>query len=76
MAIGLDNIYNIPASWIWLIIIVAVWKLIWYGFALYKTIEKKEKTWFVILFICAFVLNDLGILAIIYLLLRKKKGRR
>ena len=50
-----------------LLIVIALWKLIWYGLALYKTIEKKQKSWFVVLFAAAFLLNDLGILAIIYL---------
>lgn len=56
-----------------LIIAALIWKLIWYGLALYKTIGKKQKAWFVVLFVAAFVLNDLGILPIIYLLIYQEK---
>jgi hypothetical protein len=81
MAIGFTNLFNsslsnVSTSLIILIVIAAIWKLIWYGLAVYKTLERKQKTWFVVLFICAFVLNDLGILAIIYLLINKKKKRK
>jgi len=54
-------------------IAVLVWKLIWYGLALYSSVKKDQKSWFVALFVCAFVLNDLGILAIVYLILNRKK---
>ena len=56
-----------------LLIVIALWKLIWYGLALYKTIEKKQKSWFVVLFAAAFLLNDLGILAIIYLWINRER---
>lgn len=58
-----------------LIVVVAIWKLIWYGIAIYKTIERKQIKWFTVLFVAAFLLGDLGILAIIYLLIYKKKGK-
>ena len=64
---------NISAELIVLILVILIWKLIWYGFAIYKSVQKKQKRWFVILFVSAFVLNDLGILAIVYLILNKKK---
>ncbi len=60
---------------IWVILIVAVWKLTWYGFAIYRSVEKKQKAWFVVLFVCAFVLNDLGLLPILYLILNKKPSQ-
>lgn len=50
-----------------IVFIFFIWKLIWYSLALYKTIERKQKIWFIVLFVCAFVLGDLGILAMIYL---------
>jgi len=56
-----------------LIIIALIWKLTWYGLAVYKALEKKDKPWFVVLFVAAFVLNDLGLLAIVYLVISKKK---
>ncbi len=61
-------------------VIALAWKFFWYGLALYKAIEKKHKTWFVVLVIgggLAYFFNDLGILAIIYLILHKdKKGKK
>ncbi len=56
-----------------LVIVITIWKLIWYGLALYTSLEKKHKTWFVVLFLAAFILNDAGILAIIYLAINRKK---
>lgn len=62
------------SGWIVLLVIVLIiWKLIWYGFAIYKTLQKKQKGWFVVLFIAAFILNDLGVLAIIYLIINREK---
>ena len=57
------------------LLLVLLWKLIWYGFAIYRSIELKQKNWFVVLFVCAFLLNDLGLLPILYLVLNKpQKG--
>ena len=58
-----------------LLIAILIWKLIWYGIAIYKTIEKKHRTWFIVLFVAAFVLSDLGILAIIYLGIHRDKPK-
>jgi uncharacterized membrane protein len=55
-----------------LIVAILIWKLIWYGLAIYTALEKKQKAWFVVLFILAIVLNDLGIVAIIYLIINRK----
>lgn len=59
-----------------LVIIIAigfVFKLLMYGIVLYKTIERKQKIWFIVFFMGTFLLNDWGILAIIYLLIYRKK---
>jgi len=56
-----------------IIIAVTIWKLAWYSVALFKAIDKKQKIWFSVLFVGAFVLNDLGILPMIYLVLNRKK---
>ena len=64
---------ELDAGALLLLIVVLVWKLTWYGTAIYKTLEKKQKSWFVVLFIAAFVLNDLGILAIIYLIINRQQ---
>lgn len=55
------------------LILILIWKLIWYGIAIYRSIELKQKTWFVVLFVCAFILNDLGLLPILYLIFNKPK---
>jgi RsiW-degrading membrane proteinase PrsW (M82 family) len=58
---------------LYIVLAILVWKLIWYGLAIYKSIERKQKSWFTILFVCAFVLNDLGLLPIVYLLVYRDK---
>ena len=67
------NLESITPGIAVLIIAIMIWKLIWYGLALYKSVQKQQRRWFVVLFVAAFILNDLGILAIIYLVLNKKK---
>ena len=78
MAVDYSSLLNIPDSSVpvgllILLVAVAMWKLIWYGLALYKTIERKQIKWFVVLFVAAFTLGDLGILAIIYLMIHRRK---
>lgn len=72
---SLLDLSAIPQWLILIVLILIVWKLIWYGLALYKSIENKHKTWFVILFIGAFLLNDAGILAIVYLGINKNNKK-
>lgn len=67
-----EGIASIPTELLVILIIAIIWKLVWYGLALYRSIERKQIVWFTVLFVCAFVLNDLGLVAIIYLLLHKK----
>ena len=67
-----EGIAGISTELLIILIITIVWKLVWYGIALYRSIERKQIVWFTVLFVCAFVLNDLGLVAIIYLLLHKK----
>lgn len=74
--IGLGDYASLGLGIVTLIILVTLWKLIWYGLALYKTIERKQIVWFVVLFVAAFLLGDLGILAIIYLLVYKKHSTK
>jgi hypothetical protein len=52
-----------------LIVLIALWELLWKGLALWTSARKEQKYWFVaILF-----LNTVGILPILYLLFFKKK---
>jgi uncharacterized protein (DUF486 family) len=46
-----------------LLVALAIWSLVWKGFALWRAAEKKSKPWFIVLMI----LNTAGILEIIYL---------
>jgi len=45
-----------------------IWSLFWKGLALWRAGTRKEKIWFIVLFL----VNTVGILEIIYLFTRKK----
>jgi hypothetical protein len=51
------------------IIIAVLWTLFWKGYAVWTTVKKEQKGWFVVLLI----FNTLGILEIIYLFAVAKK---
>jgi len=72
------EILGISVEYVFFIIaLILLWKLIWYGLAIYKTIEKKQKAWFVILFVSTILLSDFGLLAIVYLIMhRDNKGKK
>lgn len=73
----LSNVLGVSQETVVIILLfILVWKVIWYAFALFKAIDKKQKAWFVVLFVGVFVLNDLGLLAIIYLLLYQDKKNK
>ena len=74
--VGTGDLQSLGAGLLVLVIAIMIWKLVWYGLALYKTIQRKQIVWFTILFTAAFVLGDLGILAIIYLLIYKEKSKK
>ena len=73
VGVGGSEIAALTAGILILVIVVMIWKLIWYGIALYKCLERKQMKWFVVLFVAAFLLGDIGILAIIYLLIYREK---
>jgi len=54
-----------------LLVVLAIWELIWKGFALWKAAQNKEKGWF----IAILILNTAGILPIIYLLMQKNHNK-
>jgi hypothetical protein len=62
-----QNPYLLP-----IIFIIAIWKISWYGVALYYAAKRQQKIWFVVLMACAFFLNDLGLLAIVYVFVSKR----
>ena len=55
---------NINPVLLSLLLLLAVWSLVWKGFALWQAARNHQKVWFVILII----VNSLGILEILYLL--------
>jgi len=58
-----------------IIIVLGIWALIWKGFALWKSSQKKSIPWFIILL----VVNTMGILEILYIFIFSKisfKGKK
>jgi hypothetical protein len=51
-----------------LIVVITIWDIIWRGMALWNSAKRNESVWFVALLI----INSLGILPIIYLLIKRK----
>lgn len=54
-----------------IIAFISIWALVWKGLALWKAAQEKHKGWFIVML----VINDLGILEILYyFIFSKKKG--
>ena len=51
-----------------LVVIISVWTLIWKGFALWKAVNKKSVSWFIVFLI----FNTVGILEILYIFVFSK----
>ena len=66
---GLDLTQQ-PVWFIALVILLAIWSLIWNGIGLWHAAQHKQKSWF----IAILILNTLGLLPIVYLLWFKPKG--
>ena len=62
--INLSNFQQIA-----IIIVCAIWELVWKGFALWKAAKNNHIVWFV----CIIFFNTVGILPIIYLFLNRTK---
>jgi predicted Na+-dependent transporter len=58
-----DVISSQLASYSWLVIVLAIWSLIWKGFALWKAAHRSEKYWFIALLI----INLAGLLEMLYI---------
>jgi hypothetical protein len=60
----------------WILLLAILWTATWKGFALWKSAQRKEKWWFVALF----VLNTLGLLEILYIFvfseMKPKEGEK
>lgn len=61
--------YTISTTTAWIIGILAVWELVWKGFALWRAAQRDNMAWFVVLL----VINSAGILPIVYLLLHRQQ---
>ena len=57
-------------AFIAVIAILAIWDIVWKGFALWKAARNNHVVWYV----CILILNTVGILPIIYILLNKTKN--
>ena len=55
-----------------LIVVLAVWSLVWKGIALWKAARNSDKIWYIALL----VVNTVGILEILYIFDFSKKGRK
>ncbi len=71
------NLLNeLPVFWTqnaWLFYLLTGWSLIWKGFAMWHSSQKKEKAWFIVFLI----VNTFGLLEILYLFVfsRPKKEK-
>ena len=63
-----ENIWIFP-----LFIFGIVMKITFYPWALYKAAVRKQKGWFIALFICFLFLNDMGLVPIIYLFINRER---
>ncbi|MCX6823114.1 MAG: DUF5652 family protein [candidate division SR1 bacterium] len=63
--------YAIGGGMITLIIILGIREMVWKAIALRKAGTQKKLAWFV----CLFIFNTAGILPILYLIFRQKKGK-
>ena len=66
---GLAATLGIP---LWLLLLIALWSLIWKAWALWIAARKESKPWFVVLLI----LNTLGILEILYIFVFSKMEKK
>lgn len=57
-------------DYVWLIGLLAAWELVWKGIALWKAARAEDKAWYVIMLI----VNTVGILPIIYILMKRGKA--
>lgn len=67
----LETLYQRPWILILIVLVLAIWELIWKAFALWKSARKKQLGWFVVILI----FNTAGILPIIYLLVTREKKK-
>ncbi len=55
-----------------ILLVIAVWSIIWKGLALWKSARKTHLTWFIVLLI----FNTIGILEILYIYVFSELGKK
>lgn len=63
---------DLSGTWVALLVLAAVWELVWKGLALWRAGRRHDTVWFVVLLL----LNTMGILPIIYLLTHKDEVKK
>jgi hypothetical protein len=53
---------------LYVIIFQVLFKIILYPIALYLAGKKQSKLWFIALFVCLLILNDFGLVALVYII--------
>lgn len=66
-----NNTYFISENWLHVLLLLAVWSVIWKGIALWKAGRNNQLAWFVVMLI----VNSIGILEIIYILFFARKQK-
>jgi len=61
---------------IYVVLAQVLMKVIFYPIALYQAAKRKQVAWFVVLFICLFLLNDFGLLPILYLIFTQYQDKQ
>ena len=64
--------YVIGGGMIAFLVILGIREMVWKAIALWRAGTKKQLAWF----ICMFIFNTAGILPILYLIFRQKKGKK
>ena len=67
--LNLAGFSGMPANFVALFAVLAIWSIIWKGIALWKAARNGSKTWFIVML----VLNTVGILEIVYIFYFAKK---
>jgi hypothetical protein len=68
----LDKFQHLQETYPWLLpilIVLIFWEMIWKIIAMWKSARNNHLAWF----ICIAVINTIGILPIVYILMRRKK---
>ena len=61
----------LDSGWMAVVILLAIWSLVWKGMALWKSVRHAHKVWFVVLL----VTNTVGILDILYFYVFSKRSK-